>query len=51
MKSAAEHDGERRAQRRNYFEPRGGDLRSAHLGCLVLTAATRDCFGSLFSNS
>ena len=26
MKSAAEHDGERRAQRRNFFEPRGGGL-------------------------
>jgi hypothetical protein len=24
MKAAAEHDGERRAQRRNLFEPRGG---------------------------
>jgi predicted outer membrane lipoprotein len=26
MKAAAEHDGERRAQRRNFFEPRGGGL-------------------------
>src|ERR1035437_9723445 len=26
MKSAAEHDGEHRSQRRNFFEPRGGGL-------------------------
>ncbi len=26
MKAAAGHDGERRAQRRNFFEPRGGGL-------------------------
>jgi predicted outer membrane lipoprotein len=39
MRSAAEHDGKRRAQRRNLFEPRGGGFRIKLTWHRVLTLA------------